>query len=54
MQHLIKMFRADERGATSIEYGLIVAMMGLGLVVILSSFPKALNSILAAVAGQIK
>jgi pilus assembly protein Flp/PilA len=54
VQRPTRKFRADERGATSIEYGLIVAIMGLGLVVGLSSFPGALNSIFAEVAGNIK
>ncbi len=47
-------FFSDERGATSIEYGLIVAILGLSLVVALASFPDSLNGIFSDVSGQLK
>jgi len=50
----IAKFCSDERGATSIEYGLIAAVMGLGLVVSLSEIQAALNGILAVVVGQME
>jgi pilus assembly protein Flp/PilA len=48
----IRKFHADERGATSIEYGLIVAIVGLSLVVALASFPGSLNGIFSNVAAK--
>jgi pilus assembly protein Flp/PilA len=50
---LIAKFCSDERGATSIEYGLIAAVVGLGLVVALSDIQAALNGILGSNAGAI-
>jgi pilus assembly protein Flp/PilA len=51
---MLKAFVLDERGATAIEYGVIVAIMGLGLLTALTAFPTALNSIFSSVADSFK
>ena len=53
VRHPLAKLCSDERGATSIEYGLIVAVVGLGLVAALSDIQAALNGILAAVSGAL-
>jgi pilus assembly protein Flp/PilA len=53
VRHPLAKLSSDERGATSIEYGLIVAVVGLGLVAALSDIQAALNGILAAVSGAL-
>jgi pilus assembly protein Flp/PilA len=50
----LEAFLADERGATAIEYGVIVAVMGLGIVTALAAFPTALNSIFSGIADNFK
>ncbi len=54
MRHPIAKFYSDERGATSIEYGLIATVLGLGLVVSLTNLETALNGILTAVSAPLK
>lgn len=49
MRRPIAKFCSDEHGATAIEYGLIAAVMGIGLVLAFSDIQAALNAILAAV-----
>ncbi len=45
MQALINRFVADEQGATAIEYGLIAAIVGIGIVVGLGALRDGLNSL---------
>jgi pilus assembly protein Flp/PilA len=54
VRQILKTFLVDERGATAIEYGVIVAVMGLGIVTALTAFPAALNTIFATVADNFK
>jgi pilus assembly protein Flp/PilA len=54
VHRILKSFLRDTSGATAIEYGVIVAVMGLGLVTALSAFPTALNSIFSTVADNFK
>ena len=54
MRRILKAFLRDTSGATAIEYGVIVAVMGLGIVTALSAFPTALNSIFSTVADNFK
>lgn len=43
---LLRAFRADESGATSIEYGMLALIMALGIISTISAFPTTLNGIL--------
>jgi pilus assembly protein Flp/PilA len=54
VRRAIAKFCSDERGATSVEYGLIAAVMGLGLVASLSDTHTALAAMFAAVADALK
>ena len=45
MQALINRFVADEQGATAIEYGLIAAIVGIGIVVGLGALRDGLNNL---------
>lgn len=42
MPPLVRRFVADERGATAIEYGLICALIGLAILVVLNTTGEAL------------
>ncbi len=44
MQNLFARFVSDESGATAIEYGLIAAIVGVGIIVSLQSLKDALNT----------
>ena len=45
MNRLIGRFSADERGAVSIEYAMIILIMAIGIIATISSFPTSLNAI---------
>lgn len=51
MAKLVKNFAQDESGATSIEYGVIALIMGVGIIATISAFPTSLNAIWSNVAG---
>jgi pilus assembly protein Flp/PilA len=53
MGRLIKKFRGDEGGATSIEYGIIALIMALGIIASLYAFPTSLNAIWGNVATNL-
>jgi pilus assembly protein Flp/PilA len=42
--NIIKSFAADESGATAIEYGLIAAIVGVGIIVSLGTLKVALTT----------
>jgi pilus assembly protein Flp/PilA len=44
MTSMIKRFVRNESGATAIEYGLIAAIIGVGLIVSLNSLKDSLNT----------
>jgi pilus assembly protein Flp/PilA len=44
MTHLVR-FIHDDRGATAIEYGIIAALMGVGLIVAFSLFGTSLTGL---------
>jgi pilus assembly protein Flp/PilA len=44
MQSLFSRFVKDESGATAIEYGLIAAIIGVGIIVSLGGVKNALNT----------
>lgn len=41
---LLSRFLADETGATAIEYGLIAAILGVGIIASLQSLKNSLNT----------
>lgn len=45
MKTLFSRFMNDESGATAIEYGLIAALIGVGLVAILGTLSTALDGV---------
>ena len=44
MQNLFARFVADESGATAIEYALIAAIVGIGIIVALGNMKQELNN----------
>ncbi len=44
MKQLIRMFIEDNSGATAIEYGLIAAIIGVGIIAALGNVKDALNT----------
>ncbi len=50
---MIKKFLTNEDGATAIEYGLIAALIGLGLITVLYSVRFSLNDLLNFLAGAL-
>ena len=45
MSNILNRFAADETGATAIEYGLIAAIVGLGIVTSLGTLKTALSGL---------
>jgi pilus assembly protein Flp/PilA len=44
MKNLVARFVSDESGATAIEYGLIAAIVGVGIITSLNALKAALNT----------
>ena len=53
MQTVTERFLADEQGATAIEYGLIAAIVGIGIVVVLGALRDGLNNLFNNVNTQL-
>ena len=51
---MLKRFFRDESGATAIEYGLIAAIVGVGLIAALGGLKNELNSTFNKVGGSLK
>ena len=49
MQNLFARFVSDESGATAIEYGLIAAIVGVGIIAGLTTLKTALNALFTSV-----
>jgi pilus assembly protein Flp/PilA len=47
MLALVRRFALNDNGATAIEYGLIAAAMGLGLIIALTTFGSSLSGMFA-------
>ena len=45
-------FRRDERGATAIEYGLIAAMIAVGIIIAMTAFGAGLSNMFNYVAER--
>jgi pilus assembly protein Flp/PilA len=54
MTKFFNRFAKDESGATAIEYGLIAALIALGLISILGTVSTKLNSTFNSVATSLK
>ncbi|MGE0024698.1 MAG: Flp family type IVb pilin [Hyphomicrobium sp.] len=49
MDRVIARFWQDEQGATAVEYGLMAAIIGLGIISSIEMFPETLNGMLGSV-----
>jgi pilus assembly protein Flp/PilA len=54
MADRIKMFLADESGATAIEYALIAALIALGIVASLNAITTGIDHTFSEVTGNLK
>jgi pilus assembly protein Flp/PilA len=54
MKSLVKRFVKDESGATAIEYGLIAALIAVGIIVAVTSMGTELSGIFTRVANILK
>jgi pilus assembly protein Flp/PilA len=54
MTKTIKRFIADESGATAIEYGLIAAIVGVGIITGLGTLKEGLNGLFTKVDTELK
>ena len=52
MTALIRRFRRDQSGATAIEYGLLVGLMGAALILCLSAFGPEMKGAFTRMGGQ--
>jgi pilus assembly protein Flp/PilA len=50
---IMKKFLKDESGATAIEYGLIAAAMGLGLVTVMPTLATSITGKFGSLAGHV-
>jgi pilus assembly protein Flp/PilA len=53
MKAIVTRFANDESGATAIEYGLIAAIVGVGIIVGLGNLKDALNTMFNTVSGKL-
>jgi pilus assembly protein Flp/PilA len=53
MKNLFARFAKDESGATAIEYGLIAAIVGVGIIAGLTTLKTALNGIFDTVGDKL-
>ncbi len=54
MYNLIKKFASDERGATSIEYGLIAAGIGVAVITLVSEVGDELRTLFSGLHDNLK
>ena len=53
MKTFLARFAHDESGATAIEYGLIAAIVGVGIIAGLTTLQEAMNGIFETVSGKL-
>ncbi len=53
MKNIVTRFASDESGATAIEYGLIAAIVGVGIIVGLGAVRDGLNNLLNNVSDKL-
>ncbi len=54
MTNILSRFAKDESGATAIEYGLIAAIVGVGIIVSLGTLRDGLDGIFSSVGGTLE
>lgn len=54
MRSVVGRFLKDQSGATAVEYGLIIGIIGLGIVISLGSISDGLSAIFGNVAEPLK
>lgn len=54
MKNIVSRFVNDESGATAIEYGLIAALVGVGIIAALQNLRDDLNSTFGAVSSELQ
>ena len=53
MTNLVKRFSNDESGATAIEYSLLAAIMGIGIIVAARALEDATSGVFLSTAGKL-
>lgn len=53
MTNLLSRFAKDESGATAIEYGLIAAIVGVGIIAALGTLETSLSEIFTGIGGKL-
>ncbi|WP_333794932.1 Flp family type IVb pilin [Hyphomicrobium sp.] len=53
MSNLLSRFAKDESGATAIEYGLIAALVGVGIIAALTTLQESLTGIFEDIGGEL-
>lgn len=54
MKNIVSRFVKDESGATAIEYGLIAALVGVGIIAALQSLRDDLNATFSKVSNELQ
>ncbi|WLR94816.1 Flp family type IVb pilin [Shinella zoogloeoides] len=54
MARLLTSFLSDEKGATAVEYGLLAALISVGMIVGLTNFGGALNNTFVTLSNTIE
>lgn len=54
IQALINSMRSEEEGATAVEYGLMVSLIAVAIIVTVTLIGTNLNTMFAGVAGKIR
>ncbi|WP_241978460.1 Flp family type IVb pilin [Cryobacterium sp. Hz9] len=54
IQALINSMRSEEEGATAVEYGLMVSLIAVAIIVTVTLIGTNLNTMFAGVAGRIR
>ena len=53
MKNLVARFQNDESGATAIEYGLIAAIIGVGIIVTINAVSDGLDTTFTSVSSEL-
>jgi pilus assembly protein Flp/PilA len=54
MTNILSRFAKDESGATAIEYGLIAAIVGVGIIAGLGNLKDGLNTVFGDIQGKLE
>jgi pilus assembly protein Flp/PilA len=53
MKNLLTKFKNDESGATAIEYGLIAALISVGIIVAVTALGNSLGNVFTGISGSL-